>query len=127
MPQPRTSRFDQVQRTSHYGIRRNDLSDGNGRVIQRDVPTLPGGMTTADRTSTSAHLVADREFALDGLTPEARTALTDDLASTWLRSWAGIRYIDTDMVGGYHHSDATWTGDRVSVVVNGSGEITLGD
>lgn len=125
MPQPRSSRFDRAQRAPHIGIRRNDLSTGDGQVIQRDIPTLPGGMVTADRTSTSAHLTRDVEFLQDSLNPAARAALQDGLADVYLRSWAGIRYVDTEMIEGYHHSEETWTGTRVGVVVNGSGEITL--
>lgn len=128
MPTPRTSRFDRAQRAPHYGTRRNDLlADGGDRVIQRDVPTLPGGRVTGDRTSTTAHLVRDLELSLDALNPEARNALQYDLADTYLQSYAGIRYMDTDMVEGFHHSEATWNGARVGVLVNGDGEVTLGD
>jgi hypothetical protein len=127
MPQPRSSRFDREQRTSHTPIRRNDLLTAAGQVIQRDVPTLPGGMVTADRTSTSTHLVRDVEFLRDSLTPEAQNALQRDLADAFLQSWAGIRYQDTEMVSGHHYSEATWTGTRVGVLVDGDGFITLGD
>lgn len=125
MPQPRSSRFDRAQRAPHIGIRRNDLLTGDGQVIQRDIPTLPGGSVTADRTSKSEHLTRDVEFLRDMLSPQARYALEQDLADTFLQSWAGIRYLDTEMVGGYHHSEETWTGTRVGVVVNEDGEITL--
>ena len=127
MPQPRTSRFDQAQRAPHMPIRRNDLETGAGQVIQRDIPTLPGGMVTADRTSSGPHLVRDVEFLRDSLSPGARTALTEDLADVYLRSWAGLRHLDTEMVGGSHHSEATWTGTRVGVVVDENGYITLSD
>lgn len=126
MPQPRTSRFDQAQRAPHMPIRRNDLKTGGGQILQRDIPTLPGGMVTADRTSTSAHLTRDVEFLQASLSPEALAALRDP-ADVWLQSWAGIRYQDTLMVAGYHHSEATWDGARVGVLVDGSGYITLGD
>lgn len=125
MPQPRSSRFDRAQRAPHIGIRRNDLETGDGRAIQRDVPTLPGGMVTADRTSKSEHLTRDVEFFQNSLNPDARYALQQGLADVYLRSWAGIRYVDTEMTAGYHHSEETWTGTRIGVVVNGDGELEL--
>lgn len=125
MPQPRSSRFDRAQRAPHIGIRRNDLVTGDGQTIQRDVPTLPTGTVTADRTSKSEHLTRDVEFLQDMLSPQARYALQDAVADTYLRSWAGIRYLDTEMISGYHHSEETWTGLRVGVVVNEDGELTL--
>lgn len=127
MPQPRSSRFDRAQRAPHVGIRRNDLVTGDGQIIQRDIPTLPTGMVTADRLSKSEHLTRDVEFFRAALSEQARYALEQDLADVFLQSWAGIRYLDTEMVGGYHHSEATWTGERIGVVVGENGWLTLPD
>jgi len=129
MPQPRSSRFDQEQRVPHNPIRRTDIETGDGTLIQRDVPTLPSGNVTADRNA-AQQLVREVDIPLDVLTPPARAALTTGIADAYIRSWAGIRYSDTDMRGGIHNSLASWTptstGQMVGVTVNGSGELILG-
>ena len=129
MPQPRSSRFDAEQRVPHNPIRRVDIENGGGTLIQRDVPILPSGMVTADRNA-AQQLVREVDIPLVVLTPAARDALTKGVADAYIRSWAGIRYTDTDMRGGIHNTAASWTptstGQMVGVTVNGSGELILG-
>jgi len=129
VPQPRTSRFDAEQRVPHNPIRRVDIENGSGTTIQRDVPILPSGMVTADRNA-AQQLVREVDIPLGVLTDAAKAALTTGVADTYIRSWAGIRYTDTEMLGGVHNSVASWTptstGQMVGVTVNGSGELQLG-
>lgn len=129
MPQPRSSRFDQEQRVPHSPIRRVDIETGAGTLVQRDVPILPSGMVTADRNA-AQQLVREVDIPLVVLTPAARDALTKGVADAYIRSWAGIRYTDTDMRGGVHNTVASWTptngGQMVGVTVNGSGELQMG-
>lgn len=131
MPTPRTSRFDQAQRAPHMPLRNNNLRDGAGRLIQRDVPTLPTGQTVADRLSSGPHLIADREFPLAALTQPARDALRDGLADVYLESSAGIRYQDTEMISVVHGGTAGWDvsggGLIVGLVEDVDGNLTLGD
>lgn len=128
MAQPRSSRFDQAQRAPHMPIRVNHLRDGAGRLIQRDVPTLPTGQTVADRTSQNQHLVADREFPLAGLSGAARQAVSDGVTDVWLESLAGIRCQDTEMAASVNGGLAGWAGvEVIGLVPDGNGNLTLGD
>ena len=129
MPQPRSSRFDAEQRVPHNPIRRVDIETGGGTLIQRDVPILPSGMVTADRNA-AQQLVREVDIPLVVLTPAARDALTKGVADAYIRSWAGIRYTDTAMLGGIHNTLASWTptstGVMVGVSVDGNGALQLG-
>lgn len=129
MPQPRSARFDPAQKAPHNPIVRADLQDGSGKVIQRDVPILPDGDVTADRTSANA-FIRTLNVPLDALTPEALDLLRNNLADAYLQTYRGIRYEDTQVLGKVHNDLASWTpvngGVMVGVTVNGSGFIQLG-
>lgn len=130
MPQPRSARFDAEQKVPHSPIGRVDILDGGGTLIQRNVPVLPGGQVTCDRNAANL-LVREVQIPLEALTPEAVTALTSDVAATYIQTYRGIRYTDTDKRGGTRNTLVdNWTpingGVMVGVTVNGSGELQLG-
>jgi len=129
MPQPRSARFDQAQKAPHNPIIRADILDGAGNVIQRDVPILPDGSTTGDRTAANT-LIRELNVPLDALSPAARALLQDNTANAWLQTYRGIRYEDTQILGKVHNSLASWTpvngGVMNGVTVNSSGYLQLG-
>jgi hypothetical protein len=129
MPQPRSARFDQAQRAPHNPIVRVDLLDGGNTVIQRDVPVLPDGDLTVDRTAANA-LVRTLNVPLDALSPDALDLLRNNLADAYLQTYRGIRYEDTQILGKVHNSLESWTpvngGVMVGVTVDGSGWLQLG-
>lgn len=129
MPQPRSARFDPAQKAPHNPIVRADLQDGSGTVVQRDVPVLPDGEVTADRTAANA-LVRVLNVPLAALTPQALALLQDNLADAYLQTYRGIRFEDTVVLGKVHNSLESWTpvngGVMNGVTVNGSGYLQLG-
>ena len=129
MPQPRSARFDATQRTPHNPILRADVLDGAGNVIQRDVPILPDGSVTADRTAANA-LIRELNVPVDALSPAALALLRDNTADAYLQTYRGIRYEDTQVLGKVHNSVKSWTpvngGQMVGVTVDASGFLKLG-
>lgn len=129
MPQPRSARFDQAQKAPHNPIVRVDILDGAGNVIQRDVPILPDGSVTADRTAANA-LIREVSVPLAALTPAALTLLRDNTANAYLATYRGIRYEDTVVLGKVHNSAESWTpvngGQMIGVTVDASGFLKLG-
>lgn len=129
MPQPRSARFDATQAAPHTAIIRADLEDGAGNVIQRDVPTLPDGSTTADRNAAQA-FIRELHVSLSALNPAALKLLQDNLVDAYLRTWRGIRYEDTAKLGRTYHSATTWTpsngGQMVGCTVDSNGYLKMG-
>ena len=129
MPNPRSARFDQVQKTPHVAITRADILDGANNIIQRDVPVLPDGETVADSTAANVY-VRTLSVPLAALNDAARDLLLNNTANAYLQTYRGIRYEDTAQLGTTYNSAATWTpvngGQMVGCTVNGSGYLQLG-
>lgn len=129
MPQPRSARFDQAQKAPHVAIVRADIEDGAGNVVQRDVPMLPDGEVTADKTAANA-LVRDLSVPLNALNAAALDLLQNNAANACIRTFRGIRYEDTVVLGTIYNSAATWTPSNGGVMngctVNSSGYLQMG-
>lgn len=129
MAAPRSARFDPAQRAPHVPVMRTDLEDDAGNVIQRDVPMMPDGNVTADRTAANL-LIRQVNVPLSSLSAPARDLLQNDLASAYLRTWRGIRYQDSIALGQLYNDLASWTPVNGGVMngcsVNSSGGLQMG-
>lgn len=132
MPQAYSARFADAINRPNTPIGRVDILDGDGGVIQRDVPHLPSGNTTVDRAGASL-FQRDVEIPVAALSPQALDALREAAGDVFLQTWRGLRFETTVTHGGVRDSAESWavsgqsTGVMVGVTVDSNGDLTMLD